>query len=65
MSSDYYKEKGGRIYDLGLHDTLEVSHHQTKNYDWSVMRVASGWIYTNRIGSVFVPFDNRFQEETR
>jgi len=49
------------IYKMKLHETIQQEGMQ-------IMRVASGWIYSFisyngfESASVFVPFDNHFQE---
>lgn len=60
------------IYDLKLHESLDVSENQ-RSETIICKRVAGGWIYTtfdynthndrNVISSVFVPFNNEFQTE--
>ncbi len=64
------KEKS--IYDLKLHETCSITATSVDgvatNY-YSVIRVASGWIYhiwdsksQDYIRDIFVPFDNEFQK---
>lgn len=57
------------IYNLGLHEQLTII-----NNHYSVLRVPGGWIYdipVQEIGrdivwnSVFVPFSNEFQNESK
>jgi len=43
------------LYALGALDWLS----QGGNSSW--LRVPGGWVYTNRQGAVFIPFDNEFQ----
>jgi len=55
-----------KIYDMKLHDYVEI------NYVLSAIRVPGGWIY-NQFGydggkqvirtSIFVPFNNEFQNK--
>jgi hypothetical protein len=55
------------IYDLELHEALDID---TKNGRWQsahALRVPGGWVYNfcwaNGSGTaVFVPFDNEFQD---
>lgn len=46
------------IYKMKLHDIDDLS-------SFAILRVASGWIYYDKSSNiaVFVPFDNKFQEE--
>lgn len=52
------KEK--TIYDLELNESIDVNGH-------TVHRVPGGWIYMTynygKVSSVFVPFDNEFQNK--
>lgn len=51
------------IYNLELHETLEVKHLGSK---MEITRVAGGWVYSfdypgyRTAPLVFVPFDNEF-----
>lgn len=52
------------IYKMKLHETIKGCNHELTYY---ITRVAGGWIYemprgnTRRFTSVFVPFNNEFQ----
>jgi hypothetical protein len=54
------------IYDLGLHDEIQIDRYNT------IMRVPGGWIYKsfigtesgnfNAVGMIFVPTNDEFEE---
>lgn len=48
-----------KIFNMTLHETIEEKC-------WYITRVPSGWIYRIKGSNdmVFVPFDNKFQDET-
>jgi hypothetical protein len=60
-------EKEKTIYDLKLHETLEVEDGIIKGKKYEITRVPGGWIYALDFPGwrltqvVFVPFDNGFQ----
>jgi hypothetical protein len=43
------------IYEMKLHDVVT-----SDSGEFSILRVAGGWIYTAPTGAVFVPFHNEF-----
>lgn len=54
------------IYDLELHEALDIATPGGRWQSAHVLRVAGGWVYNycwpNGTGTaVFVPFDNEFQ----
>ncbi len=55
-----------KIYELKLHQTIKIP---TNGFDYEILRVAGGWIYTSGgstgKSSVFVPFDNEFHAKIR
>jgi len=52
------------IYNMKLHEEVLLKTDNRPYNGLYIMRVASGWIYTETSGftMIFVPFDNRFQE---
>ena len=54
--------KNDDIYNMKLHDQV-CKKVECGAYDTTsvyILRVAGGWIYTQKSHSVFVPFDNEF-----
>ena len=53
-----------RLYSMKLHETIE---EPVDFITWHITRVPSGWIYSHvrldagQMNTVFVPFDNAFQ----
>ena len=45
------------IYDLKLHEEIQGTSFNS----WAI-RVPGGWIYTVKSNSVFVPFNNEYQQ---
>lgn len=63
------KEKN--IYSLKLHEILgeqfevgepKLDEYADENYlDCLIIRVPGGWIYSNEMGNVFVPYNKEFE----
>ena len=64
---DDFEEMADRIYKMRLHETLhDIEVHGNNNGNFTILRVAGGWIYTAWSDGVprpvFVPFDNEFMK---
>lgn len=66
MCANENKVKAKRLYDLKLHQSMEVGDGRVQ---YVVVRVIGGWIYNHvrldlgHMNSTFVPFDNEFQQK--
>ena len=54
MCKEQAAQTAMELYNMKLHDIIDCNAH-------SILRVPSGWVYTNQRGMCFVPFDNSFE----